>query len=78
MNGETDVYKEVDETIVSLCGWINDATEEKSVHRTEMMPEMTKALAELVSARAQMHQKHVVSAGTGVSGYEGYNIPITK
>ena len=56
MNGETDVYKEVDETIVSLCGWVKNASEEKSVQKMETMPEMTKALAELVSARAQMRR----------------------
>ncbi|MBP3617900.1 MAG: hypothetical protein J6J38_07675 [Lachnospiraceae bacterium] len=58
MNGEkdVDVFEEVDETIISLCGWIKDATEGNSVQKTELMPEMTKALAELVSARAQMRR----------------------
>ena len=51
-----NVYTEVDETIVSLCGWIKDAAEEKSVQKMETMPEMIKALAELVSARAQMRR----------------------
>lgn len=57
MNGETDVYKEVDETIVCLCGWIKKTSEDVSPQRTELMPEMTKALAELVSARAQMRSQ---------------------
>lgn len=60
MNGEKDVFAEVDETIVCLCGWIKKTSEDVSPQRTEVMPEMTKALAELVSARAQMRSQEDV------------------
>ena len=43
----------VDETIKAICEWIqNELENSDSVNEHHILPDMTKALAELVSARA--------------------------
>ena len=50
--GET-VIKKIDETISAMCDEIQREIKEESINR-EMIPEMVKALAELISARAKI------------------------
>lgn len=46
--------KKVDETIEVICEWINKELENPSpIYANSTLPEMIKALAELMSARAK-------------------------
>lgn len=47
---EKSLEQRIDETITNICKWINEAIENEVID--EVVPEMIKALAELVSARA--------------------------
>jgi|GEM_PF-3294846 len=53
----------VDETIKNICEWIQkELSETNSLQGSNVLPEMTKALAELVSARASAYnQKQPIS-----------------
>ena len=48
-----ETIKKVDETISAMCDEIQREIKEESINR-EIIPEMVKALAELMSARAKM------------------------
>lgn len=47
------MIKKVDETITAMCDEIQREIKEESINR-EMIPEMVKALAELISARDKL------------------------
>lgn len=49
-----DIVGNIDKTINAICDRIQKETKSDSVVIGEAVPEMTKALAELVSARAQI------------------------
>ncbi len=43
----------VDKTIDSICNWIQKEVEDNSAIKASILPEMTKALATLLEARAK-------------------------
>lgn len=50
--------QDVDKTIRNICDWINKELNEHSpLQELTILPEMTKALAELVSARAMLNHE---------------------
>jgi len=53
------VDEKLQQTINKTCDWINESLDSKVIARWELVPEMIKALAELVSAKA--NSDYVVS-----------------
>lgn len=49
------VEKEVDDTINEICKWVKKNINEGDYEDKKILPEITKALAELISARAAFY-----------------------
>lgn len=67
--------QKVDETINALCDWIQHSLKDvNAVQEGGILPDMVKALAELVSARSSAEPWSLVDRGTIVDVYkEGGN-----
>lgn len=57
---EQDKLLKVDKTIEKLCDFLQKETERvESIYESQELAEMTKALAELMSARAKFNQRRL-------------------
>lgn len=54
VNGGEEVEKKLNETIISLCKTINEVIEKEQYMELDQLASITKALAELVTAKANV------------------------